>query len=299
MPPPQLARDAPRLDIFQPVVIDFFTALGDDFGPALAHGLQRRTNDFCGLNKPLIGKHRLDHHARAVAKGLHDRFVFNIRHGFGDVFTGLFVGARNRGHHRQPLGGDIGDDLGAGLKPVKVAIGLGHHVDGIDLGLGERRPLRITLGFGNLISIGRAIPTQHPTGIHQAVHRDAATLGHLIVVEVMRAGDFHRTRAEIGVGIVIGDDRDQAAVFFWANRNLAQFANNWRIAQIIGVHRNRAIPQHGFGARGGDRDVITGLFERDISVGIFFDIGIALPPREGVFEMPHMAVNFGILDLKI
>ena len=88
-------------------------------------------------------------------------------------------------------------------------------------------------------------------------------------------------------------------MFFWADRYFAQFADNWCIARVIGVHRDRAIPQHGFGARGGDRNVIARLFERDISVGVFFDIGIALAAREGVFKMPHMAVNFGILNLKI
>ena len=86
-------------------------------------------------------------------------------------------------------------------------------------------------------------------------------LATMIVVEVMRAGDLHRARAEILVRVVIGDDRDQAAVLFGANRDFAELADDGRIALIRGVHRHRAVAQHGFGAGGGDGDIVA-LFLR-------------------------------------
>jgi hypothetical protein len=32
------------------------------------------SDDLRGVDEPLVGQHRLDHHLRAVAEGLHDRF---------------------------------------------------------------------------------------------------------------------------------------------------------------------------------------------------------------------------------
>ena len=42
-------------------------------------------------------------------------------------------------------------------------------------------------------AVQAAIGAHRGACVHQVVHRDAATLGHLIVVEIMRASDFHRT----------------------------------------------------------------------------------------------------------
>lgn len=49
--------------------------------------------------------------------------------------------------------------------------------------------------------------------------RDITALGHLVIVEVMRARDFYRTRPEIHIRIFICDDWDQAAMFFRSHRN--------------------------------------------------------------------------------
>ena len=100
-------------------------------------------------------------------------------------------------------------------------------------GLGQRL---FTLGHGHRnrcgLGIGRAVVAHRPFGVHQAVHRDAAALGDLVVVEVMSTGDLHRAGAEIGVGIFIGDDRDQATVFFWAHRDFAELSDDWRVTLI-------------------------------------------------------------------
>ena len=52
------------------------------------------------------------------------------------------------------------------------------------------------LGGGGFLDIGLAVGAHRGFGVHQVIHRDAAAFGDLIVVEIMRAGDLHRTRAE-------------------------------------------------------------------------------------------------------
>ena len=40
MPPPQLPRNAPRLDVFQPMIIRLFPRLRHDLRPTFTHGIQ-------------------------------------------------------------------------------------------------------------------------------------------------------------------------------------------------------------------------------------------------------------------
>ena len=136
-------------------------------------------------------------------------------------------------------------------------------------------------------------------GVHQAIAGDVATFGDGIVVEIMRAGDLDRARAEILVGVFVGDDRDQAAMLFWSDRDFAELADDGCVTFVRRVHRNRAIAQHGFRAGGGDRDIVAHLAQSNVAVLVSFDIFIAFAPRERVFEMPHMAGGFDIFDLEI
>ena len=62
---------------------------------------------------------------------------------------------------------------------------------------------------------------------------------------------------------------------------------------------NRPIAKHGFRACGGNGNVIACFAQGDIPVLVFFDIFIGLPVGERIFEMPHMAVDFGIFDFKV
>ena len=115
----------------------------------------------------------------------------------------------------------------------------------------------------------------------------------------MRAGDLHGTRTEIFVGIFVGDDRDQPAMFSRTDRNFAQFSDNRRIAFIRRMHRDCTIAQHGFRAGRGDRNVIARLAQGDIPALVFFNVFIGLPVCERIFEVPHVAVDFGVFDLEI
>ena len=72
--PPQLARDAPWLDVFHPVEIGRLPVLRHEVGLALAHGGDCRLGQFCCVDVPLLGQIRLDHHVGAVA----------VRHRIGD-----------------------------------------------------------------------------------------------------------------------------------------------------------------------------------------------------------------------
>ena len=65
------------------------------------------------------------------------------------------------------------------------------------------------------------------------------------------------------------------------------------------MNRNRAVAQHGFGARGGDRDIVALFFQRDVPVFVFFAVDVGRAARQRVFEVPHVAVDLDILDLEI
>ena len=67
MPPPELARNAPGFDVFEPVKIDLLVLLGQNRHVAVFNRVDRRLDDFRRVHVPLIGQERLDRNARAVA----------------------------------------------------------------------------------------------------------------------------------------------------------------------------------------------------------------------------------------
>jgi len=215
---------------------------------AAAHRLQRRFDDLGGIDEPLVGEHRLDDHLGAVAMGLHHPVLLDQ----GDVFemfgAGRLVDRLVQHGDGEALGGDLVDDALARLIPVKAAQVLRHEIQGVDLGVGERKLLlgnarvqvaladqprpRDLLGDGRRLGIGRAIASHRGPGVHQPVAGDVVALGHGVVVEVMRAGDLDRAGAEIRVGVFIGDDRDLAAVLLRPDRDFAEFPDDWRVTLI-------------------------------------------------------------------
>ena len=75
-----------------------------------------------------------------------------------------------------------------------------------------------TLGHFGLLGVGLAIGPHRTACVHKVVHRNSTALGDLVIVEIMRARDFHGTRSECRIRIFIGNDRDQSAMLFWTNR---------------------------------------------------------------------------------
>ena len=177
---------------------------------------------------------------------------------------------------------------------------VGNKVQRVHFGLGQGLvPIGHFLRSLRGLGIGCAIGAQMRACVHQAIAGDIAPLGHGVIVEIMRARDLDRARAEIGVRIFIRDDRDQAAMFLWPDRNFAEHPHDGLVAFVIGMDGHRAIAQHGFGPCRGNRDIIARLTQGDVSVLILLDIFIGGPTRERIFEMPHMACLVDILDLKI
>src|SRR5262249_16052558 len=65
--PPELARNAPGLDIFHPVEIGLLPVLRNELGFSLAHSGDGGFRQFLAINLPLVGQEGLDHDVRAVA----------------------------------------------------------------------------------------------------------------------------------------------------------------------------------------------------------------------------------------
>ena len=81
--------------------------------------------------------------------------------------------------------------------------------------------------------------------------------------------------------------------------DFAELADDGGVAFVTGMHRNRAVAQHGFGPGGGDGDVVARLAQYDISILVFFDIGVGGTPCERVFEVPHVARGFDVFDFEV
>ena len=174
------------------MVIGLFTAFGQDLDLAASDGVQRRANDFLCIDKPLVGQHRFDDDFGTITKGLHDRLVFNHWNG-GCHLIAVLIRRNLCGHNGQAFVGDLLNHQLAGLKTIQAAQIIWHQVDRVDFVLRKVSTLRMGLRFGGFLAISRAIGPHAPARVHQAIHWDAAAFGDLIVIEIMRAGDFHGT----------------------------------------------------------------------------------------------------------
>ncbi len=127
MAPPELARDAPGLDVLEPAVIVIGEAIRDEARLAVLDGRERRLRQLTGVDVPLVREPRLDGDVRAVA--VRDR----LRRGL-DLFE-------------QAQRFEIGDDALPGFEAIEAAIGSGHLV--VELGEGvEDVDLRQSHGGG-------------------------------------------------------------------------------------------------------------------------------------------------------
>ena len=102
MAPPQLARDAPRLDVLHPAEELLAPALGHEGHAAIARRRDRLLGELLGVGVPLLGQERLDRHAAAIAVG----------HGVGVRLDLL----------DQPRRLHVGDDPLARVEAVEAAI---------------------------------------------------------------------------------------------------------------------------------------------------------------------------------
>ncbi len=108
MPPPQLPRDAPVLDVVQPLVVSVHPVFRVKLDLATCHAFQRLLGDafspvagFAHRDEPLIGQHGLDHHMSTVTA----RY-------FEFVLLGLLEKARSF---------EVGNDLFASRKALQAS----------------------------------------------------------------------------------------------------------------------------------------------------------------------------------
>ena len=105
MSPPELATDAPVLDVFQPGKVGVLPFFGDKTQLSPAHGFHGRYRQFPGPDEPLVGEQGFDDGSRTVPPGDGE-------------------GARLHFFH-QPLLLQIADDLLPGLEAVQSSVGCG------------------------------------------------------------------------------------------------------------------------------------------------------------------------------
>ena len=104
VPPPELAGDAPGLNVAHPLEVDVFPLLRHEDGAPLLHRVDAGLRQRLGIAEPLVRQPGLAGHAGAVA----------VRHVVQVVFDGL----------DQPQRLQVGDDLGARRIAVEAAVGL-------------------------------------------------------------------------------------------------------------------------------------------------------------------------------
>ncbi len=217
--PPQLARDAPVLQITHPREVHVLVVFGHELDVAVFHRLDGRLGQCFHRHEPLIGQQRLDHVTGtiAVGQGVVDRF-------------GLL---------EQALGLHVGDDGLASGKAVEA--GVCRRQASVDVG--QRTALDVE-GLGGFEDMG---------GLREDIdQRKTSALADFIVVEVVGRGDLHAARALVHVGVLIGDDGDATA----DQRQLDELADQRGVALVVGIDRHGAVAEQGLGAGGGDHQMV-------------------------------------------
>ncbi len=172
-----------------------------------------------GAHVPLVGQHRLDHHAAAVAVRHRQVVRFDLVQQ-----AQLIEGGNHRFTRREALqAAELGRDLVA--------------VFGADFAQGIEH-------FRFLADV--AVEGQ------DVDHRQVVAMAHFVVVEVVRRGDLHAAGAFFHVGVFVADDPDAAV----DQRQNDLFADQVFIAWVFRVDRHAGIAQQGFRTGGGDHQVI-------------------------------------------
>ncbi len=170
--PPQLARDAPVLDVFQPLAVhDAPLVRENSHRPAvdrLQRDLRQRLAGAVAIRAgpahrhvPLVRQHRLDHLAGAAATG-----------------------------HRHPM---------------RL---LRHHQAGVAQVLQHRLARLVAVQPAVL---GRGVLVDRCRRGQDRERSEAVTLPEREVVEIVRRRDLHRARSELRIDIGVRDDRNRAA----------------------------------------------------------------------------------------
>ena len=280
--PPELARDAPGLDVLEPVIIGLGPALRRDLGATVLDRLERAIGQRLDVDIPLVGQPGLDHDIRAVAMG----------HGMG-VRLDLHQQA-TRSHHL--------DDAAARDEAV---------------GAVERERLGLRLGTGQEILVAGEQDAR--LAVEDIDDVELVALADLEIVEVMGRRDLDCARALLGIGIVVAEDRDDAA----DQRQHRLAADQMADRLVVGVNRDAGIAQHRLGPSGRDGDegrgvvgVIGRAFERIVEIvemairiaaqglvelgRVEFVLAAALPfERAGLLDLQNLEIRDRGLEFRV
>ena len=227
MAPPELARDAPGLDVAHPLEIGVLPQARHEAGATVLDRGDGGLRQGLGVAVPLVGQERLERRTRAIA----------VRDGVAVLLDPV----------EQAHGLELGDDAPARFEPVEPAIGFG----------------RVGVDPAQLVE-----------------HRDrveCVPTSDLEIVEVVAGGDLDRAGALLGIGILVGDDRDAAA------DDRQEHVAAMQVAEplVVGMDRDAGVAQHRLGPGGGHRDEL------------------ALGALDRIAQMPEMPVDLGLLDLEV
>ncbi len=216
MSPPELARDAPGLDVLHPVEIGLLPVLGHEHGAARAHGVDGAHRERLGVHVPLVGEERLEHGGRAVA----------VRHR-----VGVRLGLREQARRLQAA-----HDVLAHDETVAAVIGQR---------LLELRRARHVVEKGLV-----AGKTELGLDVEHVDERQVVAPPDLEIVEVVRRRDLDRAGALLRIGIFIGDDGDAPS----DQREDGVAPHEVAVALVVRMHGDRDVAQHGLRPRRRDRD---------------------------------------------
>ena len=99
----------------------------------------------------------------------------------------------------------------------------------------------------------------------------------LEIVEIMRRRDLDRAAAHFGVGVLVGDDRNQAS----DQRQPHRLTDELGIARILGMDRHPGVPEHRLRAGRRDDEVTSGH------------------ALDRIADVPQRALGLAALDLQV
>ena len=210
MTPPELARDAPGLDVLHPLEIGLFPVLRHELGRTRAHGRDRRLRHGLGVDIPLVGQIGLKDHAGTVAMRHHMRIRLDLFQEAEILQPGHELLARSEAFDVVQLFGQLLRTFRQAAQIILVA----HEVHAAFL-------------------------------IKHVDPRQAMPLADLEVVEVVRRRDLDRARSLLGIGVVVADDRDAAA----DQRQNHMLADQMADPFVLRMHGNGGVAEHRLGPR--------------------------------------------------
>ena len=109
MAPPQLARDAPVLDVFQPMLVGVLVFRGIELYLVVHHGSESQVGKVPHLQEPLHRQFRLNGHARALGATHLVRVVLHLLHQAGSLKVFLYLLAHIEAVHAHIQAGGLAE----------------------------------------------------------------------------------------------------------------------------------------------------------------------------------------------